>query len=639
VCGICGKIIFDRNALVEPALVKRMLNTVRHRGPDDEGVYTSSGIGLGHRRLSIIGLSTGHQPLCNEDRSIWITFNGEIYNYQELRSDLIAKGHAFATETDTEVIVHLYEELGANCVTQLRGMFAFAIWDSRQDVLFLARDRVGIKPLYYWQNHRSLVFGSEIKSILADPEVESEVDPAMIDRLLTFFYLPGEQTLFRNVKKLPPASYMLIKAGRSEIHTYWDLHFDPSPMPMAEAEARLASLLEESVKLHMISDVPVGVLLSGGLDSTAMLSIASEAAGGPLSTFTVGFDARSIEDERPYARMAAQMLGARHHEITITAKEFREFLPKYVWHMEEPICEPPAVALYYVSKLASESVKVLISGEGGDEAFGGYPEYRNLLWLERLKSALGPVKGPAGACLNIANSVLRSDRLARYASLFSIPLSSYYQSRAAAPARSLGKLYSREFAIHAANDLSKGPVRPYFENVSHADVVSQMLYVDTKTWLPDELLLKADKITMANSVELRVPLLDHKLLEFAASLPADYKVRGFKTKFIAKKVLAGRVPPQIINRKKAGFPVPYSSWMRSEMKGWVQELLLDRKSLGRGYFDGAGVENLITENEGSGRHSKVLFTLVALELWHREFLDHAASASRSFTPAEIGIRL
>jgi asparagine synthase (glutamine-hydrolysing) len=459
----------------------------------------------------------------------------------------------------------------------------------------------------------------------------------MIHRLLTFFYLPGEQTLFRNIKKLPPASYMLIKGGRSEIYTYWDLHFGPSPMPMAEAESRLAWLLEESVKLHMISDVPVGILLSGGLDSTAMLSFATEAASGPLSTFTVGFDARGIEDERPYARIAAQKLGARHHEITITPNEFQEFLPKYVSHMEEPICEPPAVALYYVSKLASESVKVLISGEGGDEAFGGYPEYRNLRWLEQLKSALGPMKGPVGAGLSLANGILRSDRLARYASLFSIPLSSYYQSRAAAPARQLHNLYSREFACHATNDLSSGPVRPYFENVSQADAVSQMLYVDTKTWLPDELLLKADKITMANSVELRVPLLDHKLLEFAAALPSGYKVRGLKTKYIAKRVLAGRVPREIIKRKKAGFPVPYSSWLRSEMKGWVREVLLDGKSCARGYFNSAGVENLIAENSASGMHSKALFTLVALELWHREFLDHPASACRkSHTAALIG---
>src|ERR1022692_4454142 len=619
-CAICGKIIFDKNAVVEPGLLEGMLNTVRHRGPDDEGIYTSSRIGLGHRRLSIIGLSTGHQPLCNEDGSIWITFNGEIYNYRQLRSDLVAKGHVFATETDTEVIVHLYEELGVNCLSELRGMFAFAIWDSRQDVLFLARDRVGIKPLYYWQNSRSLVFGSEIKSILADPEVECELDPALIDRLLTFFYLPGEQTLFRNVRKLPPASYMLVKAGRSEVHTYWDLHFEPSPISMAQAESQLASLLEESVKLHMISDVPVGVLLSGGLDSTAMLSIATDAVGEPLNTFTVGFDAEGIEDERPYARLAAQRFGAKHQEITITASEFREFLPKYVWHMEEPICEPPAVALYYVSKLASESVKVLISGEGGDEAFGGYPEYRNLLWLERLKSALGPMKGPAGACLNMANGILRSVRLARYASLFSIPLSSYYQSRAAAPARPPGKLYSREFARHAANDLSIGPVRPYFENVRRADVVSQMLYVDTKTWLPDELLLKADKITMANSVELRVPLLDHKVLEFAASLPAGYKVRGLKTKYIAKKVLAGRVPRQIIKRKKAGFPVPYSSWLRSEMMGWVQEVLLDRETIGRGYFDKRNIENLLKENLRTGEYAKELLSLAVLELWHRSIL-------------------
>ena len=624
-CAICGKLLFDIDGVVDASLIGAMLSPVRHRGPDDEGQYVSSRVGLGHRRLSIIGLSTGHQPLCNEDGTVWVTFNGEIYNYRSLRDDLISKGHAFATDTDTEVIVHLYEEMGADCVTALRGMFAFAIWDSRKEILLLARDRVGIKPLYYWTNGRSLVFGSEIKSILADPDVGAELDLGMIDRLLSFFYLPGEDTLFRGVRKLPPGTYMCVKASRIEIHRYWDLYFSSSPMKMEEAETRLAALLEESVNLHLISDVPVGILLSGGFDSTAMLSLAADHSTGPLNTFTVGFCSAGIEDERSYARAAALTFGTKHHEITITPADFQSFLPKYVWHMEEPICEPPAVALYYLSKLARASVKVLISGEGGDEAFGGYPNYRHLLWLERIKSTLGPLKRSARVCLQSANPLLHSRLVAKYAPLLDRPLGSYYHSRAAAPAGPPHNLFSREFASGATHVSSADSMRKYFDDAGRTDVVNQMLYVDSKTWLPDELLLKADKMTMANSVELRVPLLDHKLLEFAATLPGRFKVRGLATKYIAKRAMRDRVPPEILKRRKAGFPLPYSSWLRTEMKDWVRDILLDTRSVGRGYFDRKAIEHTLFENSGSGAHSKLLFTLVAFELWHREFLDDRGS--------------
>jgi asparagine synthase (glutamine-hydrolysing) len=625
-CAICGKVTLENGAPVEPRLIRSMLDAVRYRGPDDEGLFVSAQVGLGHRRLSIIGLDTGHQPLSNEDGTLWITFNGEIYNYQLLRKDLLSKGHRFATDTDTEVIVHLYEEHGADCVLHLRGMFAFAIWDVRDQTLFLARDRVGIKPLYYFENGRILVFGSEIKSILSDPEVRAEIDAPVIDRLLTYFYLPGEETLFRNVRKLQPGCCMLVRNGRVERRTYWDLRFGGQPIKMDEAEARLAEILEESVRLHMISDVPVGVLLSGGLDSTAMLSIATEAVGRPLSTFTVGFSADRIEDERRYARLAADKFRSNHHEMTISAGDFQEFLPKYVWHMEEPVCEPPAVALYYVSRLASASVKVLISGEGGDEAFAGYPEYRNVLWLERLKTLIGPCAAPAAACSKFAGRAFRSGRLAMYGSRLDTPLGSYYHSRAAAPPDPLRAIYSPGFAHQASPERSRDPMRPYLATMD-GDAVNRMLYVDTKSWLPDELLLKADKITMANSVELRVPLLDHKVLEFAASLPGNYKVRGWASKYIAKKILAKRVPKEINRRKKAGFPVPYSSWLRSELAGWAQDVLLDERTMQRGYFDRRAVQRLLSENVRTGVHAKLVFTLVALELWHRTFLESGVCSS------------
>jgi asparagine synthase (glutamine-hydrolysing) len=635
VCGICGKLIFDESARVSTTLVKAMADNIWHRGPDDEGFYVAGQIGLGFRRLSIIDLSGGHQPLSNEDGTVWIAFNGEIYNYQQLRQFLLGKGHVFRTQSDTEVIVHLYEELGEACVEKLRGMFAFAIWDSRQKALFLARDRVGIKPLYYHLSQNALLFGSEIKAILADPEVKPEVDPNMIDRLLTFDYIPGEETLFRNIRKLAPGTSMMVKAGRAQIRQYWDLNFTRSSLSLAQAEAQLEALLEESVKLHMISDVPVGFLLSGGLDSTAMLGFAVGKTDRPLSSFTIGFSHPGVTDERPYARIAAQKYGVEQHEMTISADDFASFLPNYIWYMEEPICEPPAVALYYISKLARDFVKVLISGEGGDEAFAGYPNYRNMLWLERLKAAAGPFDGALAAGLKLAGRLLRSEHANRYGQLMGTPFENYYYSRTSSPFRYFNRqadqLYTQDFAASVDKNRSLGVVRRLLENSAnigiHGDRVNQMLYVDTKTWLAEDLLLKADKMTMANSVELRVPLLDHELLEFAASLPGNYKVRGFTTKYIAKKVLSQKVPREILERKKIGFPVPYETWLRTDLRDWVRDILLDGKTLGRGYFKKECIELLLSGNQQRGSHSKEIFTLTMLELWHREFLEKRSAIS------------
>lgn len=642
-CGICGKLNFDRESRVSPTLLKAMADSIQHRGPDDEGFYFSGQVGLGFRRLSIIDLAGGHQPLSNEDESVWIVFNGEIYNYKELRQFLVAKGHRFRTQSDTEVIVHLYEEFGESCVEKLRGMFAFAIWDDRRKSLFLARDRVGIKPLYYSLSDNSLAFASEIKAILVDPEVKREVVPDMIDRLLTFNYLPGEDTLLRDIHKLAPGFFLIAKDGEIQIKQYWDLQFSKSTLSLPDAQAQLSTLLDESVRLHMISDVPVGFLLSGGVDSTAMLSMAVGKTDHSLSSFTVGFSEPGITDERPYARLAAQRYGAEHHEITISSKDFESFLPQYVWHMEEPICEPPAVAMYYVSKLARNSVKVLISGEGGDEAFGGYQVYRNLLWLERLKSFLGPLGGGLSRSSLALNHFLQSDRIAKYAPLMAVPFESYYYSGTSNSRnffnQHFGTFYSKEFAPLVSRELSADVVKKYLAGGSISDTVNRMLYVDTKTWLPDDLLLKADKMTMANSIELRVPFLDHKVLEFAASLPGSYKVRGFTTKYILKKLLNGRVPQEILERKKVGFPVPYNSWLRTDLKDWVRDLLLDRETLARGYFDRSRIEHLISENDvRGGFYSKEIFSLAVLELWHREFLGSQNSAlpQGSFTP---GVRL
>jgi asparagine synthase (glutamine-hydrolysing) len=647
-CGICGKLNFDSAATVSPALIKSMADTISHRGPDDDGYFLSGPVGLGFRRLSIIDLGGGHQPLSNEDGTIHIVFNGEIYNYKELRQYLLGRGHLFKTQSDTETIVHLYEELGEACVEKLRGMFAFAIWDGRSKSLFLARDRVGIKPLYYSQSRNSVIFASEIKAILADPELSAEVRPSMIDRFLTFDYLPGEGTLFKSIYKLAPGHTLTFRGGRSYKRQYWDLHFEPSPTSLIDAKTRLLNLLEESVALHMISDVPVGFLLSGGVDSTAMLGLAVGKTSHPLSSYTIGFSDPEAIDERPYARLAAQKYGSEHHETTISANQFADFLPKYIWHMEEPVCEPPAVALYYVSKLAKEFVKVLISGEGGDEAFAGYSNYRSLLWLERLKGFPPPFRQLFSASLSMLSRFAPTAWREKSGHFLHSRLEDSYYGRTSYPGRYFNRqwqqFYSSAFAADVDKQASSHPATKLFRNGHGAGPLGKMLYVDTKTWLPDDLLVKADKMTMANSVELRVPLLDHKILEFAASLPQNFKVRGFTTKYIAKKALRGRVPREILNRKKAGFPVPYERWLRQDLKEWVHALLLDSKTTARGYFQKSAIEGMLGVDATSGGYSKEIFDLIVLELWHREFLQvpkHVEPQSSlkppqySLTPASV----
>jgi len=626
-CGICGKFNFGASETVSQELVKAMADTIQHRGPDDEGYYVSGPVGLGFRRLSIIDLQSGHQPLSNENGSIWIVFNGEIYNYQELRTLLLNKGHIFKTQTDTEVIVHLYEEFGPDCLQKLRGMFAFAIWDGNAKTLFLARDRVGIKPLYYCLTDSSLVFASEIKAILADPSINRKIVPELIDRFLTFLYVPGEETLLEGITKLAPGHYLLVKNGKAIIRQYWDLHFGESSegASFQDAEADLLSLLTETVRLHMIADVPVGVLLSGGVDSTGILSLAVNATNKKISTFTVGFSGNEVADERPYARLAAERFGTQHYDMTISAQDFAAFLPRYIWHMEEPVCEPPAIALYYVSKLARKYVTVLLSGEGGDEAFAGYNNYRNLVWLERLKAGSSSFNEALTKGLSLADSVFHSRRFSKYRPLMSARFPDYYYSRTSNPhsftGNGLGKVYSADFTQEVDRERSLEPVRRLQDHVRGQNTLDAMLYIDTKTWLPDDLLIKADKITMANSIELRVPLLDHKVLEFAASLPPGLKLNGRKTKYILKKALSRKIPSEIRNRKKTGFPVPYESWLRNDLKDIVWDVLMDRKTVNRGYFRKDAVENLLKANSNGANYSKEIFSLLSLELWQRTFLE------------------
>jgi len=621
-CGICGRLNLRSDLPpVGVEYLRRMLEPISHRGPDAEGIYTSGPVGLGHKRLKIIDLATGKQPMCNEDGTVWISYNGEVYNYKELTAYLVTKGHRFKSSSDTEVIVHLYEEFGEDCVRHLRGMFSFALWDDKTNTLLLARDRVGIKPLYYMETETSLLFASEIKAILADSSVHAEVEPALIDHFLTYFYMPGSQTLFKSIKKLGPGCYLTARNGQLKVTEYWDLNFVPKERTFNEAVDELDHLLSRTVRDHMISDVPVGVLLSGGVDSSAVLSYAVENTHRPISTFTVGF-ASGCTDERPYATMAARAFGAPNHALTIGAQDFWEFLPKYVWHMEEPVCEPPAVALHYVSKLAREHVTVLLSGEGGDEAFGGYQSYRNFCWLEKIKDTLGPFAPFVGGA---ASTFIPSEsRYGKYGPLMHIPLQDYYYSHSSGPYEFFNRrcrdLYTEEFLASLDNEPRAALSRSLFTKVDRLAPLDQMLYVDTKTWLPDDLLIKADKMTMANSVELRVPFLDHQILEFAASLPSDFKVKNRNGKHILKKALAKRLPREILYRKKAGFPVPYAVWFDGELRAKIAEVLLDESTIDRGYFRRSAVESLL-KGHPHRNYSKEIFSLLILELWHRRFAD------------------
>ena len=627
-CGIAGKVRTNSSAPpVSLATIRRMTDAILYRGPDDDGFYSDPNVGLGQRRLSIIDLSTGKQPIFNEDETICVVFNGEIYNYKDLRKWLEDKGHRFRTNSDTEVIVHMYEEIGDDCVSRFYGMFAFALWDRTKQKLLMARDRVGIKPLYYYVSQNAILFASEVKAILATGELTASVDSSAVASFLTYFYCPGESTIFKGVKKLLPGYYMVVEKGGVSTRQYWDLKFPTQTQRRAESEIieELDSLLAEVVTGHMISDVPVGVLLSGGVDSTAMLGYATEVSDRPLNTFTIGFDQTDVVDERPYARLAAKTFSSNHHELSISGKDFFEFLPKYVWHMEEPVCEPPAVSLYFVSKLAKQHVTVLLSGEGGDEAFAGYQNYRTNLWIERTKSVLGGLAPIAGNVLGSLASPLKLQRIQRYVPTFGSRPEDYYFSRTSSPwegfNRVAGELFTPDFAAMVRSADPLGTVRALFGNIKDGGHLNPFLYVDSKTWLPDDLLIKADKITMANSLELRVPLLDHRVLEFAASLPVEMKVHGLTTKYALKKALEKRVPKPILNRKKTGFATPYGKWLRSDCRDLAWSVLTDPRTSSRGYFQEAAVEKMLRANEDGQNFSKEIFSLLTLELWHRTFVD------------------
>lgn len=621
-CGICGILNFDPNQPVRASLLQAMTGTMIHRGPDDEGYFLEKNVALGHRRLAIIDLSGGKQPVFNEEGSAVIVFNGEMYNYADLTRALKICGHRFSTRSDTETIVHAYDEFGEDCVHHLRGMFAFALWDRRRRRLLLVRDRLGIKPLYYYMDRNFLAFASEIKALLKIPEITCEVDPQALDLYLSLRYVPGPGTMFRNILKLQPGHLLVADPDGCRIRKYWDLEYG-RPQPHGswmEYQEQFMDLLQESVRLHLAAEVPLGVFLSGGLDSSSVLGVMSKMAGnGRVKTFSVGYMTSNPEEEESnefhYSRLAARHFGADHHEFVLQVADFRDFLPELVWYLEEPVADAASIPLFFISRLARRHITVVLSGEGGDEVLAGYGIYKRLLGLQPF-SLYGRRFSRLAAH---AYPWLPGEALRHYLSMLDRPLAGRYRgvSRAFLPetkTRLLGKPHSV--------DLLDSVFAPYFRCVEGASALDQMLYVDTKLWLPDDLLLKADKMTMANSLELRVPFLDHKLVEFAARLPAPMKLRRRTGKFILREGMKGVLPRAILERPKQGFPVPTACWLRRQLKDFTREILLAPDSACRLYMDPSTLSRMAHEHEqGSVDRNQELWTLLVFEFWHRVFMD------------------
>lgn len=615
-CGICGIFNFGTQAAADREALKRATDAMVHRGPDDEGFYLDGELGLGNRRLSIIDLPGGHQPLSNEDQTVWITFNGEIYNYCELRPGLEASGHRFRTASDTETIVHLYEEYGLNCLEHLRGMFAFALWDSRERRLLLARDRLGVKPLLYRLEPGRLVFASELRALRRLLDQPLEVESQAIYDFFGFRYIPAPHTLYRGVQKLLPGHRLVADSRGARTEAYWDIPAEEETARSADDLAlEVLEHLRESVRLRLISDVPLGVFLSGGTDSTAVVALMAELGARPLRTFSVGFQERGY-NELPFARRVAERHSAEHHELLIRPEDLAEELPRLVAFRDEPVAEPTDVALYRMARLASKSVKVVLAGEGGDELFAGYPKYvadrlaglvsafpeeitRAIVrWLpyrqRRMKLALETlsIRDEAERSATWFASFSREEREALFAPEF------LAQVDVAHPARIF---------------------EHYLEKVRDRSPLKRMLYADLKVWLPDNLLLRGDQMTMAASIEERVPFLDHKLVEMAARMPSRLLTRGFRTKALLRRALRPYLPPETLRRRKVGFTVPVGPWFRKSLKSLVADLVLSPEAKARGYFHPANMERFVREHfDGVRDRQKQLWALVNFELWCRQ---------------------
>ena len=633
-CGIAGRFNFDAAQTVDRAQLMAMTDAVAHRGPDAGGYYIDGSIGLGHRRLSIIDLATGDQPIANEDGSIQVIFNGEIYNFAEVRQELAAHGHIFRTNSDTEVIAHGYEQWGEHCVDRFRGMFAFAVWDARRRRLLLARDRLGVKPLYYAEVKGGIVFGSEIKSLLEDPEVPRDWSPEAIDAYLTLLYIPAPDTIYRAIRKLRPAHVLVAERGTVRVSRYWDLEFTGEGDPALEAEylAELDERLREAVKLRLISDVPLGAFLSGGIDSSTVVAYMAEASARPPVTISVGFEQQGF-DEVEHAETVARHLGCEFHALTANPR-VEELLPKLAWHFDEPFADSSAVPTYYVSKAARQLVTVALSGDGGDELWAGYARHRVEHWEQRVRGALGPatrVAGWVGQALPLSVKGARSLR-----HLAADPDQAYALKHAYGMFEpdAKGRLYSGDFRRTVNGHDAFTSFRDAYRACRSADPLDRSMYVDARTYMIDDVLTKVDRMSMAVSLEAREPLLDHKLLEFAARVPASLKLKDGQSKYLLRRVLERRVPRSIIERKKSGFAAPIGAWLRGPLAPMAAELLGDGRLRNRGIFNHAEITRLWQEHRsGQAEHPHRLWQLIMLELWFREFIDKGETRTAAVASA------
>lgn len=621
-CGIAGFVLgADRTGRLD--LLRAMAGAISHRGPDDEGFYeavtkrNSCAVGLAHRRLSIIDLNTGHQPIGNEDGSVQIVFNGEIYNFEELRDDLVMRGHCFATASDTETIVHAYEEYGADCVKHFRGMFAFAIWDERQERLFIARDRFGKKPLYFYQRNNEILFASEIKSLLCFPGLNQTVNRTAVWEYLAYRYVPGPETLFDGVMKLQPGCCALWENGQFKQWSYYrppDCGARSGPDIIADPVSEFLERLDEAVRIRMVSDVPLGVFLSGGIDSSAVVGLMSRHSMLPVKTFSVGFS-ESAYSELEYARVIAGQYRTEHHELTISQEHLMDQLPALVRYRDAPVSEPSDIPIYLLSKEASKTVKVVLTGEGSDEFLGGYPKHlfeQYVNWYQYLPKALREKLFEP-----LVHSLPYRFRRAKTA-IHNMGLSDWHERMA----RWFGALSSEARARLVAFDPGDegrnetGATDPSAGN----SALRKILCFDQSSWLPDNLLERGDRMTMAASLEARMPFMDHELAAYVSSLPDKYRVRGTTTKWILRQAMQSLLPKTILERPKVGFRVPVNEWFRSSMRDYLHEHLLGNDSLTRSYFHREELERILKEHEsGRQNHEKLLWCLLNLEIWHRTY--------------------
>jgi asparagine synthase (glutamine-hydrolysing) len=629
-CGIAGRFNYDPLRPVDREVLAAMTDAVRHRGPDAAGYHVAPGIGLGHRRLSIIDLSTGDQPLGNENGTVWTIFNGEIYNFAEVRRELTAHGHQFRTGSDTEVIVHGYEQWGERCVEKFRGMFAFAVWDQVARRLLLARDRVGVKPLYYADlPGRGIVFGSELKSLLEDPEVPRQWRPDALDAYLTLLYIPAPATIYAGIHKLEPGHILVADKGGIRISRYWDLEFTGDGDDGREADylEELDSLLRESVALRQIADVPLGAFLSGGIDSSAVAAYMVETSPRPPVTISVGFD-HAAYDELAHAKRVAEHLGCEFHPRTVTP-DIVSLLPKLAWHFDEPFADSSAVPTYYVSKAARELVTVALSGDGGDEMWAGYARHKVERWEQRARTAMGPAAAVAGMLARALPLSVKGARSLRH--LATSPDQAYAIKHAYGMFEpdAKSRLYSGDFGASVRHADPFARFRDAYARCQSADPLDRGLYVDVHTYMIDDILTKVDRMSMAVSLEAREPLLDHKLLEFAARVPTTLKLKDGRSKFLLRKALERKVPRDILERGKQGFAAPIGEWLRGPLAPMAESLLADGRLRDRGIFNDREVSRLWTEHrDGRGDHRHRLWELMMLELWFRQFIDQAPARAR-----------